>query len=88
MIYGSATGLTSTGRQLWHQKIAGIAGKAEAGDRFGAAVTTGDFNNDGYDHLAIGVPGEETGSLNNAGAANVIYGAVGGLSNVGDQFWQ
>ena len=88
MIYGSATGLTSTGRQLWHQKIAGIAGKAEAGDRFGAAVTTGDFNNDGYDHLAIGVPGEAVGNLNNAGAANVIYGAVGGLSNVGDQFWQ
>jgi hypothetical protein len=39
-----------------------------------------DFNGDGYDDLAIGVPLENVGSTEDAGAVNVIYGSSSGLS--------
>ena len=35
---------------------------AEAGDSFGDALAAGDFNGDGFDDLAVGVPGEDVGS--------------------------
>ncbi len=38
VIYGSATGLSSTGRQTWHQNIANVPDSVETGDRFGAAL--------------------------------------------------
>ena len=47
----------------------------------------GDFNGDGFDDLAIGVPGEDVGAAGNAGAVNVIYGSKKGLRAKGDQFW-
>ncbi|MCP4407294.1 MAG: S8 family serine peptidase, partial [Gammaproteobacteria bacterium] len=87
VIYGSSTGLKSAGDQLWHQNTVGIEGGAEAGDRLGASVSTGDFNKDGYTDLAIGVPGESIGSLSGAGAVNVIYGSSTGLKSAGDQLW-
>ena len=50
----------------------------------------GDFNGDGFDDLAIGVPGETLGSISAAGAVEVIYGSSSGLSATlahADQFW-
>jgi len=90
VIYGSANGLTSVGDQLWHQDKAGIAGATEPNDNFGDSLTTGDFNNDGFDDLAIGVPGESIGTIAKAGAVNVIYGSANGLhASAGnpDQIW-
>jgi hypothetical protein len=63
------------------------------GDRFGASLVAGDFNGDGYDDLAIGVP-EENGDTA-GGAVNVLFGSSSGLrSNAAgdgtgraDQFW-
>src|SRR3982751_2479118 len=52
-----------------------------------AGATHSDFNGDGYSDLAIGVPFESDGSKIEAGAVNVIYGGVGGLSAMGNQFW-
>ena len=53
--------LTSEGNQLWHQDSDGIAGRAERGDQFGGTLVTGDFNNDGFEDLAIGVSNEDPG---------------------------
>jgi hypothetical protein len=52
-----------------------------------AAVGTlqADFNNDGADDLAVGVPLEDVGSAVDAGAVNVLYGSGGGLSSAGSQ---
>jgi FG-GAP repeat len=37
VLYGSATGLSAAGNQLWHQDSAGVADVAEDGDHFGTA---------------------------------------------------
>jgi len=99
VIYGSNSGLSaSTGvpDQLWHQDSPGVFNAVELGDRFGAALGAGDFNNDGYDDLAIGVPQEDIGTpaKADAGAVHVIYGSSAGLSATAvggtgrdDQFW-
>lgn len=83
VLYGSGTGLTAAGNQLWSQANRGVAGHPERADGFGGAVAGGDFNGDGRDDLAVGASGEN--SL--AGAVNVLYGSPRGLSAVGDQFW-
>ena len=87
VIYGAEGGLNADGNQVWSQETAGIAGAPESGDRFGSSLATGDFNGDGFDDLAIGSPGEDVGGISNAGAVNVIYGAPGGLTDVGDSIW-
>lgn len=52
-------------------------------------MASGDFNNDGYDDLAIGVQEESVGTITGAGAVNVLYGSSGGLQSVSpdDQLW-
>ncbi len=48
-------------------------------ENFGAALATGDFDGDGFDDLAIGVPGRDVGALDHAGWAFVVYGSGTGL---------
>jgi FG-GAP repeat len=73
VVYGSVNGLTSTNTQVIMQgSIA--SGAAEAGDRFGAALASGD------QRLEIGIPGEDIGSIFDAGGADVIAGGAAGLS--------
>jgi len=85
VLYGSATRVT-TRDQRWSQSGA-IEGALELGDAFGSALTTGDFNGDGYDDLAVGVPREDKGTDVDTGAVNVIYGSSGGLTTTGNQIW-
>jgi hypothetical protein len=94
ILYGSniGGGLRVDGNQFWHQDVAGIEDINETGDQFGRALTVGDFNGDGIDDLAIGVPFEDLGGIANsgiqdAGAVEVIYGSAAGLTAVSDQRW-
>jgi hypothetical protein len=67
-----------------------VEGAPEDDDFFGVSLAAGDFNGDGMDDLAIGVPLEdiEPGTIENAGAVNVLYSAgVVGLVATGDQIW-
>jgi hypothetical protein len=51
--------------------------ESEAGDAFGETLTTGDFDGDGFDDLAVGVPGEAVGALVAAGAIRLYRGGAG-----------
>ena len=50
------------------------------GDRWGSTLAAGDFDADGYDDLIIGVPQEDIGSIQDAGAVIVLYGSASGLA--------
>jgi hypothetical protein len=47
----------------------------------------GDFNGDGYADLAIGVPAEDVGLVQDCGAVNVIYGSATGLTATNSDFF-
>ena len=87
IIYGSASGLTTAGNQLFTQNSPGIPGGEEDYDHCGASVTAGDFNGDGFADLAFGCPGEDAPSASSSGAVMVIYGSSAGLTSAGSQFW-
>src|SRR5690606_3856340 len=59
------------------------AGAADS-DSFGFSLAVGDFNNDDFDDLAIGSPGED----NSGGLVHVIYGSFSGLTANGNQRWR
>lgn len=87
VIYGSDNGLNGDSPiddQFWTQGSPGISGSPEESDRFGLALAWGDFDGDGFDDLAIGVPFEDatisTGNKVDAGVVHIIYGSGGGLS--------
>jgi hypothetical protein len=84
VLYGSSNGLRGAGDQRWEQDSPGIPSTAREGDRFGAALTTGDFDADGFDDLAIGAPGEGA----ERGAVHVLFGGPKGLTAAGDQYLQ
>lgn len=84
VIYGSPGGLVSAGNQSWEQGVDGIDGNAESGDSFGFAVAADDFNNDGYDDLAVGAFGEDDAR----GIVHIIYGSANGLTSQNNQAWR
>lgn len=52
----------------------GLGGITEAFARFGSALATGDFDNDGHDDLVIGVPDRTVSGADSAGEIVVAYG--------------
>ena len=87
VLYGGPGGLSATGDQFWRQNSTGVLGASEKDDSFGYALAAGDFNGDGRDDLAVGVPDEDIGGVATVGAVNVLYGGAGGLSATGNQLW-
>ncbi|MEM6777306.1 MAG: C2 family cysteine protease [Planctomycetota bacterium] len=81
IFYGSKDGLQTKGIRHLHQNSSGIRGTAEKGDHFGASLAAGDFDDDGYDDLAVGVPGDSVSGQSSAGLVNVIFGSRNGLKN-------
>jgi hypothetical protein len=78
VLYGRATGMSSD-RRVITQDTPGVAGFAEPGDQFGAALVAGRFNGDVFWDLAVGAPGEDVGRDRDAGAVTILYGSDRGL---------
>jgi hypothetical protein len=72
--YGDTIGLTH-GLELLREGQSGIPGGGVPQDRFGHALATGDFDADGFDDVAIGIPGD----LAAKGTVTVAHGGSGGL---------
>jgi hypothetical protein len=69
---------------FWDQETTGVPGAAEDGDRLGEVLATGDYDDDGFSDLAIGMPHEDL-LLADSGALLVLYGSSTGLSATGAQ---
>jgi hypothetical protein len=87
VIYGSGSRLSATNNQFWHQDSPDIIDSDQDDDAFGSSLSVGDYNNDGYDDLSVGVPNQDIEAIVDAGAVNVIYGSATRLKPTGNQFW-
>jgi hypothetical protein len=93
VLYGSAGGLTTVDFDEWDQNKGTIIGICEDYDQFGSALATGDFDNDGYGDLAIGIPYEDKewagAVVPDVGGVNVLYGSLTGLDDTNNEWiWQ
>jgi hypothetical protein len=82
-LYGSTSGLTTSGGQLFTQ----VGGLMEAGDEFGEQLAAGDFNDDGFADLAAAAPLEDVGTVSQAGAVSVLQGSGVGLTSTGGRLF-
>jgi hypothetical protein len=89
VMYQGPGGLTTASSQLWTQNTPGVPDVAETNDNFGDSTAVGDFNNDGYDDLAVsddredivGDPGADQGTV------FVFKGTASGLRTTGVREW-
>ena len=65
--------------EFLHQGLGGIDEEGQYNDRFGEALACGDFNGDGLDDLAIGVPGRDHSGYADAGTVWVLFGSYDGF---------
>ena len=87
IIYGTGEGLSATNDEFLTQNTSGVPGEPGSSDRFGFALMAGNFNNDGFTDLAIGIPGERLNSNSGAGGVNIAYGETDGFGAAVHQFW-
>ncbi|WBB59745.1 FG-GAP-like repeat-containing protein [Streptomyces sp. WMMC500] len=80
--YGSVSGAgaVQADRVTISQNTHRVDGVAQADDHFGFSVAIADFNNDGYDDLAVGTPGEDVGVAQDTGTVQILWGSPIGLS--------
>jgi hypothetical protein len=83
--YGAPGGRLATGLadDFLNQLASGSPDPAEPSELFGSALAAGDFDGDGIDDLAIGIPQNKAGAPA-AGAVQIHYGRAGGIQLVGE----
>ncbi|MFJ6706000.1 MULTISPECIES: FG-GAP-like repeat-containing protein [unclassified Streptomyces] len=81
VLYGSASGLSTSRRKTITQNTPGVPGVSETGDAFGAATATADVNRDGYADLVVGTPDEDGSKGTDSGAVTVLWGSRSGLTS-------
>jgi hypothetical protein len=85
VLRGTRSGLTTEGRQLWHQDLPRVPGEAEPFEEFGAELAADDLDGDGHDDLVAGSPGPV--DVRHPGEALVLYGSRSGLAADRAQLW-
>ncbi|MFD6284802.1 FG-GAP and VCBS repeat-containing protein [Streptomyces sp. NPDC060205] len=79
LLKGSKSAHFGTGYECITQSNPEVGGAAEAGDDFGAALSAGDLNGDSRPELVVGVPGEDVGTVQDAGGYVTMNGTEHGL---------
>ncbi|MFJ4786299.1 FG-GAP and VCBS repeat-containing protein [Streptomyces sp. NPDC088794] len=82
-IPGTAEGPDGVAAKFFWQDTPGVPGTAETGDRFGSDVQIADVDGDGYPDVVTGVPGENLGSVADAGSVVVLRGTAAGPTGAG-----
>jgi hypothetical protein len=85
---GQAGGISGINPRNLFQRQGGVGGREETGDQFGWSLAAGLYNGDDFYDLAVGVPGEDIGTLSDAGAVNTLHGSAGGLAGTGAVLFQ
>ena len=76
ILRGSSEGLVAS--RIVEQESLNL-GSNESGDLFGAALSVADFNDDGFEDLAVGIPGESPGGDPQSGSIAILQGSSEGL---------
>ncbi|WP_030239945.1 MULTISPECIES: FG-GAP-like repeat-containing protein [unclassified Streptomyces] len=84
-IPGGAEGADGTRATHLNQDSPGVPGSAERGDGFGTDVQVADVDGDGHPDVVTGLPGEDLGTVSDAGAVVVLRGTKAGLTGAGAQ---
>jgi hypothetical protein len=79
--------LGPTGTQFWSQNSPDMPVAIEADANFGYGLAAGDFDCDGFDDLAVGMPGEDLVGGVNAGRLIVLYSNQVEVSLDFNQVW-
>ncbi len=82
LIFGSAAGLSTTAIAL--QQFRAATPRQFTG--FGSVMAADDFDDDGFDDLAIGIAGDVVGTIT-AGTVQVLYGTPTGPDSANRQIW-
>ncbi|QQR75344.1 MAG: FG-GAP repeat protein [Holophagales bacterium] len=80
---GSVTGLDPASARRIDQSTPGMGGLPAAGEGFGQALSAGDFNGDGRDDVAVGVPRRNSADQFHSGAVYVLFGSPLGITGEG-----
>jgi hypothetical protein len=88
VIYGSADGLQAADDIIFHHGLESVDLEPASGDYFGAALASEDFDGDGFDDLAVGIPGYDILGVDNVGAVMVFQGSDAGISLLGETAWR
>lgn len=86
----SVNGITATGSLFLHQGLPGMNESPESGDQFGWSLAAAEVASDDLPrptYLAVGVPGEDVGTIPDAGALHVMAPSPTGPTATGSQFW-
>jgi hypothetical protein len=88
VFFGGPTGITTSGSLFWMETF--IGGSSEDGDIFGEVLSSGDFDNDGFDDLVVSIPWDDHGFQEqelDAGRVAILYGSRLGPDRSRTQFW-
>ncbi|MGW5731603.1 MULTISPECIES: VCBS repeat-containing protein [Streptomyces] len=79
LLKGSKSAPFGTENECFTQSSPEVGGTAEDGDEFGVALAAGDLNGDSRPELVVGVPGEDVGTVKDAGGYVTLNGTEHGL---------